>query len=152
MSSMSKVPSIYILLWLLIQLLIEINCQVAPFKPLKRSGHTATLIDDKLYILGGGDTPNSIAFLQFFYLDVSVSFNTQELLWSDLTSINTLPPHHVAASVKGGINNNTLFLFGGNNETMALVYSFDIQSNLWSVIKTGNTLIARKSALTGIIN
>ena len=42
---------VYITLWLL--LLVEINCQMTPFKPNKRYGHTATLIDNKLYILGG---------------------------------------------------------------------------------------------------
>ena len=84
---MSKNSLIYIVLWLLIQLLIEINCQMAPFKPSQRYFHTATLIDNKLYILSGrgtGNENNEITGNQFFYLDVSVSFNTQELLWHDL--------------------------------------------------------------------
>jgi len=49
---MSKNSLIYTL-WILIQLLIKINCQTEPFKPLPRLHHTATLIDNKLYILGG---------------------------------------------------------------------------------------------------
>jgi len=146
---MSKNSLIYIVLWLLIQLLIEINCQTVPFKPIKRTLHTATFINDKLYILSGIGN-------QFFYLDASVSFNTQELLWNDLTSINIVPSHSGAASVKGGANNNTLFLFGGNplndNETMDLVYTFDTQSNSWSVPKTTSDTIARKYYLTGIID
>ncbi len=44
---------IYIVSWLLIQLLIEVNCQTASFKPLHRELHTATFINDKLYILSG---------------------------------------------------------------------------------------------------
>jgi len=74
---MSKNSLTSIVLWLLIQLLIEINCQMAPFKPLQRRSHTATFIDDKLYIL---DRYGKTVGKQFFYLDVSVSFNTQELL------------------------------------------------------------------------
>ena len=44
---------IYITLWLLLQLLVKINCQPTPFKPEARMGHTSTYIDNKLYILGG---------------------------------------------------------------------------------------------------
>ncbi|PKK61195.1 hypothetical protein RhiirC2_224083 [Rhizophagus irregularis] len=35
------------------QLLIEINCQETPYVLKKRNEHAATLIDNKLYILGG---------------------------------------------------------------------------------------------------
>ncbi len=58
---MLKNSSRYFVLWLFIQLLIEINCQMAPFKPLQRRSHTATFIDNKLYILSGvsgGDYDN----------------------------------------------------------------------------------------------
>src|SRR5688572_10413898 len=97
----------YTILWLVFQLFVEINCQMTP---LKRSHHTATFIDNKLYILGGNPVA---AGKDFFYLDVSVAFNTQKLSWKDLSSINTVPSHYGAASVKGGANNRTLFLFGG---------------------------------------
>ena len=56
-------------------------------RPLKRATHTATLIDDKLYILGGYKTvtgTDEISGQQFFYLDVSEPFNTQALQWVDL--------------------------------------------------------------------
>ena len=134
----------YIVLWLLIQLLIEINCQMAPFKPLQRRLHTATLIDDKLYILGGQQSDDdTIAGKQFFYLDVSVSFNTQELLWHNITSTYTITSHSGAASVNGGAKNDTLFLCGGlsnlPNITMDLLYTFDIKTNSWNIPKiTGN--------------
>src|SRR2546430_13189026 len=108
-----------ILLWLSFQLSV-INCQMTPFKPKQRRLHTATLIDSKLYILGGTEFSISDANIsdatfgkEFFYLDFSVSFNTQTLLWKDLSSMNTVPALSVAASVKGGANNSTLFLYGG---------------------------------------
>jgi len=142
---------IYIVSWLLIQLLIEVNCQTASFKPLHRELHTATFINDKLYILSGrGNDEN-----QFFYLDVSVSFNTQELLWNDLTSINIVPSHWGAASVNGDVNNNTLFLYGGTplntTEKMDLVYTFDGKTNLWSVPETIGVGVDKHS-LTGIVD
>src|SRR5688572_3504787 len=102
---MSK-NSFMIVSWLLILLLNEINCQMVPYK---RARHTATLIDDKLYVLGGVAFDNSssdeVVGKQFFFLDVSGSFNTQELLWNDLTSINEVPYHAKATSVRGGVNN-----------------------------------------------
>src|SRR6266496_689074 len=65
-----------ILLTLILLLMInEIKSQASSFKPLKRGTHTATLIDGKLYILGGYTVPEepdgTTAGEQFFYLDVS---------------------------------------------------------------------------------
>ena len=127
----------YITLWLLLQLLVEINCQTTPFKPEARISHTSTYIDNKLYILGGNNGTNDTN--DFFYLDVSVPFNTQNLPWEDLSDLsninNTVPAaHESATSVKGGANNNTLFLYGGTfNVTVASVYIFNPQSNSWSI-------------------
>ena len=118
-----------------------------------RDLHTATLIGNKLYILGGYN-----ATKEFIYLDFSVKFNTKNLLWHNLTSINSVPPHHNAASVKGGANNNTLFLYGGfsndaSDASMALVYTFDPQSNTWSTPTIASSInINRKEALLGIID
>ncbi|PKC63561.1 hypothetical protein RhiirA1_463572 [Rhizophagus irregularis] len=90
---------------------------------------------------------------EFFYLDVSVPFNTQELTWQDLSNINMIPAHSSAASVKGGANNDTLFLYGGaTSDTMALVYTFDSQSIVWSIPKITGINTVRKRDLTGIIN
>ena len=150
---MSRKFLMYITLWLLFLLLVEINCQ--NFKPGMRTDHTATLINSKLYILSGR-FPNSLFYYlkDFFYLDVSVPFNTQELLWNDLSNINIVPPHNVATSVKGGANNDTLFLYGGDsNDVMNLVYTFDSKSNSWNIPKiAGVDPITRKYALTGILD
>src|SRR5947207_277160 len=91
----------------LFQSLVEINCQ-APFKPGIRYVHTATYINNKLYILDGTFSGTD-SLKGFFYLDVSVQFNTKGLLWQDLSSVNNVSAHYGAASVKGGANNNTLF-------------------------------------------
>ena len=49
----------HFVLWLLFQLLVEMNCQMLPFKSKERHSPTATLIDDKLYNLGVLDDPKN---------------------------------------------------------------------------------------------
>jgi N-acetylneuraminic acid mutarotase len=149
---MLKNFSIYFVLWILLLLLVEINCQM---KPHQRSFHTATLIDGKLYILGGIPANKEPVGKDFFYLDVSVGFSTQNLLWQGLSDINIVPPHYQATSVKGGANNKILFLYGGrpiyDSEMTSLVYTFDPQSNSWTTPTiTGDPI--RKFLLKGIID
>ena len=96
----------YIILWLSFQLLVD--CQTLD----QRQLHTATFVDNKLYILGGVYLTNTtIDINEFIYLDVSSPFNTKGLSWQDL-STNTLLEHGGATTVVGGANNNTLFLYG----------------------------------------
>ncbi|RIA89146.1 hypothetical protein C1645_806424 [Glomus cerebriforme] len=146
---MSKFSLVYFLLWILFQILVEVNCQSPPFKPSVSYFHTATLLDNKLYILGGRDSSDNLVEKEFFFLDVSIPFNTQSLLWQDLSSINTLPPHNAAASVKDNTKNDTLFLYGGvtSDQTMALVYTFN---SSWSIPNIAGVNPIRKNSLTGI--
>jgi hypothetical protein len=150
---MSRNFSVYFILWILIQVLVKVNCQHIPFKPSVYQRHTATLIDNKLYILGGRDFNNKI-IKEFIYLDVSVSFNTQELSWQDLSKISMVPAHHSATSFQGGVNNDTLFLYGGitSNPEMELVYTFDSHSVGWSIPKITGINTDRKCCLTAIVN
>ncbi|GBC04406.1 hypothetical protein RclHR1_05670008 [Rhizophagus clarus] len=143
----------FTILWILLQVLVEVNCQMTPFKPSVYYGHTATFIDNKLYISSGSNI-NQKQVKEFFYLDVSVPFNTQELPWQDLSNINMVPPNQYATSVKGGPNNDTLFFYGGftTDQTMALVYTFDSQSIVWSIPKITGVNTVRKYGLTAIIN
>ncbi|EXX71349.1 uncharacterized protein OCT59_011307 [Rhizophagus irregularis] len=118
---------------------------------LKRRGHTATFIYNKLYIFGGSEDGD--VGKDFFYIDFSVPFNTQNLIVKDLSNINTIPEHTFVTSVKGGANNNTLFLYGGFGPTsMDLVYTFDPQTNLWNIPKIIGDTYHRKYSLTGIID
>ncbi|RGB41051.1 hypothetical protein C1646_752574 [Rhizophagus diaphanus] len=139
----------YFLLWILIQLLIKGNCQsYYKYFPMKRHDHTATIIDNKLYILGGSGYNGDH---EFFYLDVSKKFNTKNLLWKDLSHSNIVPSHYGATSVVGGVNNNTLFLYGVYNSAMALVYTFDPIYNKWDNPQITGDNTVRKQFLTGII-
>ncbi|RIA89129.1 hypothetical protein C1645_825254 [Glomus cerebriforme] len=128
------------------------------FKPGSRYGHTATLIDDKLYILGGGQASSGatveIFGTEFFYLDVSGSFNTQKLLWQNLSNINIVPSHSLAASVKGGANNDTLFLYTSENinPELKFIYTFDSQKKIWDTPPISGNNVPKKDSLIGIIN
>jgi hypothetical protein len=149
---MSKNSFIFFtILWILIQVLVEVDCQMIPSKIYR---HTATLIDNKLYILSGWLVSNDKPVKEFFYLDVSVPFDTQKLPWKDLTNVNTVPLHDSATSAKGGANNNTLFLYGGytDNPTMVLVYTFDSQNTTWSAQKIPEFNRVRKYELTGVMS
>src|SRR3954468_14498969 len=113
---MSKILLGFFVYLILFQVMIEVKTQNTYFIPLKRAAHTATVIDNKLYILGGYKTISGTdeeSGQQFFYLDVSKQFTTKELKWVDLTNINLVPSHNRAGSVRGGANNDTLFLYGG---------------------------------------
>ena len=70
------------------------------------------------------------------------------------------PPHRYAAAIKGGANNSTLFLYGGETLTggalSALVYAYDTPSNSWHAPKiidmpptkaTGVTLVVDSNGL-----
>jgi len=132
---------IYITFGALLQLLlVEVKSQIT-YKPDLRYAHTATLIDDKIYILGGGIPPRSNESPPketFLYLDVSTPFDTNEVKYIDISNNNIFPSHRYAIAIKGGANNSTLFLYGGEsfgNQAMELVYTFDAQHNTWSVPK-----------------
>ena len=97
---------------ILFQLMIEVKSQNT-FIPWKRGAHTATLINKKLYILGGYSiteipSDDEIIGQQFFYVDLSEPFISIDVKWIDLTYIPTIPPHKRAAVVKGGVNDDKL--------------------------------------------
>ncbi|PKK72336.1 hypothetical protein RhiirC2_742961 [Rhizophagus irregularis] len=152
---MSRNSLIYLLLFILLQfLLVEINCEVK-FPISQRYFHTTTYIDNKLYILGGRYTSDdTIKTLgrEFFYLDFSTGFNTNSLTWNTVN--NFVPQHHGAATVVGGAQNDTLFLYGGitNYERMSMVYSFNPKKSWMIPTLEGNdgSEVNRKAFLTGI--
>ena len=141
---------------ILLQLLVEIKSQTNLDL---REAHTATFINNKLYILGGVIPPfrNKVSPKQtFLYLDCSTSFNTNELEWIDLSNTNNVvPPHDFAAAVKGGANNNTLILYGGESldaEHMSLVYTFNTLNNTWSVPTLAGISPTAKLSITPVVD
>jgi hypothetical protein len=154
---------IYIISSILLQLLVEVRSK-------ERYAHTATYIDDKLYILGGAiplvnrsirpyilseAIPPDNCTSPNYFLDFSIPFNTHELNWFNLSNNNYsgVLPHLLAAAIKGGANNRTLFLYGGSANQMEIVYTFDTQSNKWGTPTIGGILSpGRKKGITPIID
>ncbi|PKY21291.1 galactose oxidase [Rhizophagus irregularis] len=149
---------IYVIFGILLQLLlvVKVYSQILTIKPDLRYDHTATLIRDGLYIIGGatpdGKTPN----YPFLFLDVSIPFDTKQLKWHDLSNLSNndiVPSHQFAAAIKGGADNNTLFLYGGmnlDNNPMSLVYTLNNLS--WDTPKINGTPPNGKLFITPVID
>lgn len=92
-------------------------------EPQGRVGHTANLMDQKLYFLGGLDLQNK-PLLDFFYLDLL----TQNFINSDLTfynvSINQTNPG-VSFGSAGVANQSSIFLIGGLEVNVLPSYYLD---------------------------
>jgi hypothetical protein len=128
----------FVILFTLFQFL-KSNAQ--KFTPSIRHLHTTNLIKEKLYISGGtlyGNVSNrddgiinSIDYASgdvFFYLDVSVHFNTQNLTWLPLLKdIENAPSHNGATAAIGGKNKDTIFIIDVNSD----VYSYNTNENKW---------------------
>src|ERR1044072_221679 len=148
---------IYIAFGIFLQFLVEVRSQTTIFNPDLRVAHTATFINNKLYILGGAipsvDTKSPKE--TFLYLDFSAPFTTNGLKWFDLSTNNNIPPHRFASSVKGGGNNSTLILYGGgslNGEPMELLYAFNTENNLWNIPKTTGMQPTAIVGMTAVID
>ncbi|CAG8675272.1 12854_t:CDS:2, partial [Racocetra persica] len=108
-----------------------------------RHSHSATLIGNKLYILGGSSTtianPNYDIFTptnDLFYLDVSAAFNKTNIPWTDLFNVVDTPKQDAASVSTGGPNKDNIFLCGGafenNSSGVPLVYTLDSIKNVWN--------------------
>src|ERR1051325_6554056 len=97
---------------------VNVNCQ--QYSPKARDLHTATLVGTKIYFFGGRtDNPNttSIPFNDFFYLDLSKSFDktSEAFPFVDLSDkALEIPPHFGAATTVFGESKDSIFFFGGN--------------------------------------
>ena len=127
---------------------------------LNRASHTATIIDEQLYVLGGGysisEAQDKIIGKQFYRLSFSEPFflNTQSIPWEDLTDKNIVPSNKRSAAVANG---TTIILFGGQpidpGDSMAIIYTFDTTNLLWNIPKiTGDYIPLNKSSLVAIKN
>ncbi|RGB41671.1 hypothetical protein C1646_751840 [Rhizophagus diaphanus] len=134
---MSRNSSVYFILWILIQVLVKVNCQMTPFKPSVHSHQTATLIDNKLYILGGYELP-----------------------WQDLSNINMVPLHSSAtAYCLGGdndytitYNSNTLNINQGTALTLSEIYIYDIINDNWDTKATSGKIPSNRGGFSTVLS
>jgi hypothetical protein len=125
----------------LIQPSVEVNCPVKVNYRKISNQFRHTYVNNNLYILSefSNSSDHNIGY-DFFYSDDSILLNTQKNLWQNKSPT---PQYYGAASA-----NNTLLLHiseSPESNEKFLVYTFDPQSNSWS-------LPAIVEFLTGIIN
>ena len=78
--------------------------------PGRRYGHTATLIDSKLYIIGGVQSFQSIPLNEILMLDLSTPLNTTSPPWQNIKAMGALQTAWGTACAVG----DKIYLFGGN--------------------------------------
>ncbi|CAB4446276.1 unnamed protein product [Rhizophagus irregularis] len=119
-----------------------INAQLSPNV---RKLFSTVHIEKKLYVYGGFmDNENANAQKtpddRFFYLDVSIPFDTSNLPWRTipdnaknlpLESLSSIFTGGSAASI-GGVNNETIYLFNNENDNKTSILSYNSQSNIWN--------------------
>src|ERR1044072_9024064 len=110
-------------------------------------GHSAALVDSKIYFTGGlyPKNPNSfdgVTFSkEFYYLNVKNPFNVGGgglLPWVDLSPVSQILPTHTFSAFSNCGLNDTLILyigeFGAPTQVNIAksVYIYEIKSQLWS--------------------
>ncbi|CAG8638173.1 8495_t:CDS:2 [Funneliformis caledonium] len=139
---MSRNYLIFNIIWLIIQRLIEVNCEI---KPQRRIHHSATYINNKLYILGGQDidetdvdgVDNKTLILyggRSFQTNVNMNlvymFDTESESWK-----TTAENYTHKRSLSGLINSNgKMYLFGGRFDYGRIVNDiliFDTVNTSW---------------------
>jgi hypothetical protein len=133
---------------LILQLAIIANS----YTLLKRTQHTASYVDNKIYFIGG-KTDEKTYTNDFFYLDVSKPFTLNfELPIVDLSSKTSIPNHAMATSIVCGLNKDTIFLFGGEFEdsTAHLDFVFNISNPLWATVNVKGSKPMRRRWSTGV--
>ncbi|XP_063418686.1 uncharacterized protein LOC134701461 [Mytilus trossulus] len=105
-------------------------------KPLPRSGHSATLIDDQLVMFGGWDAP--YCYNDLYILDMSI------VEWAK-PKVNGTPPSprswHASCALKG----NRIMIHGGYDGDLALddLHIFTLATSSWMKIKLEPSPIPR---------
>ncbi|PKY19024.1 uncharacterized protein OCT59_001274 [Rhizophagus irregularis] len=149
---MYKNLNYYMILIILSQLFNIIIAYGQKFIPEPRLGVVSVLIEDRIYYIGGDDPSKTHSEANpendIFYLDLNIKENF--LTWVDLKVKFPIISGH-AADV-GGINQDSIFIIGGNHydeKNTNYFYRFDTKTNELSVPviqgKAPPTRVARNS-------
>ncbi|RHZ53481.1 hypothetical protein Glove_441g93 [Diversispora epigaea] len=136
-------------------LIISILC----YDPTERKYHSGVVIDDRLLIFGGDTNITELTF-ELFYLDLSKSFDNNNLTWV-LIPEGSLPVYtYDSAAVLSSDNYNyTIYLIGGfmrNKNTFDydysnLVYAYNYPASTWSTQPGGDSVPPRQN-MKGVID
>ncbi|RHZ52407.1 hypothetical protein Glove_461g39 [Diversispora epigaea] len=124
------------------------------YDPPKRKFHNSIIIDNRLLIFNG-DTNTT----ELFYLDLSKSFDNNNLAWS-LIPEGSLPVYTERSTAVLSLDNSTIYLIGGymrNNITFSydysnLVYSYDYRTSAWSTPKIDGGVVPPRQDMRGVID
>jgi N-acetylneuraminic acid mutarotase len=118
---------------LLFMLLYTASLIYAQYSPKPRFAHTSILVDSKLYFIGGFDSMGK-SQSDFFYLDLSIPFSTEDMNTLKYMQLNNngLTPN---ARCTITTINNMIYLFGCFmiNDNSSLVYQYSISSDKWTI-------------------
>ncbi|KAF0557814.1 galactose oxidase [Gigaspora margarita] len=143
-------------------------------KPEPRGGHMATLVNNKIYFMGGSrpipknspewnQTHQYILSDEVFYLDLSSQFNIDSPPFTNLSDISRMPFGSEKGSTVLGDSGQRIYLNGGVQQNMAtlnynasdsILWIYTIKSRQWSTTGPGThgTLLPRRRSTATIIN
>ncbi|CAB5393951.1 unnamed protein product [Rhizophagus irregularis] len=122
-----KILNHHLMLILLIQLFLWATIINGQFIPGPRSGHTATLIGDKIYFIGGYNFSISPKESDVFYYD------GKQLVWVEVNNNRVngqgadMPLKFGHTANVGGRNQDLIFIIGGDQ--FSTVYQLDTKTN-----------------------
>ncbi|CAG8531126.1 9727_t:CDS:2 [Racocetra persica] len=107
-----------------------------------RFGHTATLIRDTIYFVGGR-TNDNVFTIDFISLNISLEFPINLPPWMELDSTG-VPRTVFHSAVAGGINNSKIVVYGGTvtdpaSAAMTSLIVYDPSTSLWNSITIPST-------------
>ncbi|CAG8779747.1 42862_t:CDS:2 [Gigaspora margarita] len=109
---------------------------------LHKTEQAAILVNNKIYFYGGISERTNLS--DFFYLDVSTSFNITSISWVNITPIIGLPARTASTVCIYGKDTNKIIYIGGTNivgDNFTTV--FDTTTQQWSPLKVSTNFTRR---------
>ncbi len=116
--------------------------------PTPRYKHQAIIINNYLYIIGGGSFKPTNNLIDIYKLDINY------LNWEKINMIGKIPINRVAHTCQLDKDTNNIIMFGGfdtNLNRLNDYYFFDIRQNIWTDLNNNNNNIPSKRAFTSSV-
>ncbi|RIB02899.1 hypothetical protein C2G38_2255318 [Gigaspora rosea] len=124
---------------------------VNTFIPSPRAEQAAILVDNKIYFYGGISERTKLS--DFFYLDVSTSFNITSMFWVNITPITGLPARTASTVCIYGKDKNKIIYIGGTNIVgVNFTTVFDTTTQQWSPLKTSTNFTRTRRLIQYVVS
>ncbi|RHZ52449.1 hypothetical protein Glove_461g40 [Diversispora epigaea] len=128
------------------------------YSPDNRNDHNSVIVDDRLLIFNGYKDVTDYTS-ELFYLDLSKSFDNDNLTWTLISEIS-LPVITYDATAVLSPDNSTIYLIGGvmkNKITHVydfshLVFAYDYLTSTWSVPELNGEVVPPRQNIKGVID